>query len=396
MADIKWVGGAATATQVETFTLNNDFNDSETAVTITMTDENGGTVPVSITPSGVDEDVIAAQLQSALAGSVNALFAAVTWTVASNVVTGTANTTGVPFYAASSVTGGAGTITDNESTSSAGPHDWNTTGNWEGAALPVSTDDVRVTGDVDIRYGLDQNAVALASLSVAKDYTGSIGDSANNYSLQIDATTVTIEGNGAHYLIDGTSTDVYVKRTSSGTGAVVLDGDIGTLHVNGPGVAGEVQVESGAVLDNVYLLSAPRGSVTVASGVTSLDLVEMDGGQFDNSSSLNGTGSSVRVSGGTYTQTDGALPGTAENGLIIQNRGAVKYNTEGTLAKANIHGGTLDFTDSTADSVTVTDVTMRSGAVLIDSGLSNVTFTNPIEIKGGGNVRQDAGKTVTV
>ena len=68
MAAIYWDPSDTTeVAQVETFTLNNDFNDSETAVAITITKEDGSTTAVSITPSGTDESAIAATLQAALA-----------------------------------------------------------------------------------------------------------------------------------------------------------------------------------------------------------------------------------------------------------------------------------------------------------------------------------------
>ena len=132
MATTTWIGGATPVAQVETFTLNNDFNDSETALTITMTAEDGSTTQtVSIDPSGTDESTIAAALQAELEASTQSLFTPVRWEVASNVITGTAKNAGVPFYAASSVTGGAGSTTDNISNASAGPNDWNTTANWD-------------------------------------------------------------------------------------------------------------------------------------------------------------------------------------------------------------------------------------------------------------------------
>jgi hypothetical protein len=55
MATKAWVGGATAVAQIETFTLNDDWDDSETALTMTMTAEDGSTQTESVTPSGVDE-----------------------------------------------------------------------------------------------------------------------------------------------------------------------------------------------------------------------------------------------------------------------------------------------------------------------------------------------------
>lgn len=84
---------------------------------------------------------------------------------------------GHPFLATVSVTGGTGAwgaVTDTTPVES--PNDWANAANWAEGAVPISGDTpVLRDGSVDIRWGLDQAAVALARLAVEQSYTGRIG-----------------------------------------------------------------------------------------------------------------------------------------------------------------------------------------------------------------------------
>ena len=60
MATVVWQGGTTAVTQRETFALQNDFNNSETELKMTMTAEDGSTTQtVTIDPSGsrLDEEL---------------------------------------------------------------------------------------------------------------------------------------------------------------------------------------------------------------------------------------------------------------------------------------------------------------------------------------------------
>lgn len=384
MANAKWIGGASSSSQVFDYTpanvgIGNIF-------TLTATAEDGTTtLAVNFTATDATVANVTAGIVSAWNQSTNGLATPVTAVDNTTKVTLSADTAGIPFSIASSATGGTATFVAASVTANSGPEDWNTVSNWEAAAVPSSSDDVRITGRYNIRYGLDQSAVALTSLYIGDEYRGSIGDESSGYFLAIDATTININTGGAFVYINGTSTDVTVKRTTSGSDRVRLDGDIGTLTVTGRTVRGEVKVEASAVLDNVYVLDAPASRVTTLASISSFDLIEMDSGTFDNSSNI----ATVNISGGEYVQTDGAI----SSKLNIRKASLVNYNSDGTLAEVEILGGTLSFTDSTADSVTITTTTMRSGSLLLASGLVNQTFTNAI-VNTGGRVVPESGKTV--
>ena len=99
MATRIWRGDAVDIAQVVTVQVTAD--DSSTTYTITINNKD-----VSVAGSGVDVDTTAAALQAALDASTIPEFAEVTWTVATDTITGTADTAGKPFTATSSATGG--------------------------------------------------------------------------------------------------------------------------------------------------------------------------------------------------------------------------------------------------------------------------------------------------
>jgi len=78
---------------------------------------------------------------------------------------------------AGSLTGGtAQTLTVDEETASSGPNHWDDAANWSPSGVPATADHVRFeVGSSECLYGLDQNAVTLASLHIAMTWTGKLG-----------------------------------------------------------------------------------------------------------------------------------------------------------------------------------------------------------------------------
>lgn len=388
MAVIKWNGGASLTAQVDTFTLNNDFNDSETDITITLTSENGSTTQtVSIDPSGTNESTIAAALQSALAASTDSLFTAIDWTVASNVVTGTAKVAGVPFYAESSVTGGAGSITDATATANSGPNDWNVDGNWQGGSKPSANDDVLINGSTHpILYGLDQSSLSLDSLRIGPTMRANVGDVQAGISLQVDATDLIIESTIARVWVTGTTTRTTVTGCPRGADAVVLGGTHTTLNVIGRSVLGEVRTLGSTAHSTTNVLDVKAGGrVTVGAGAGSGSVL-LDGGIVD----WDGGGmSSLDVVRGTFRQTgDGAV--TAAR---VYTDGVYDCRSSGTITALTTYGGRADFSRSEVQSVTITNATLTAGMLDLRSGLDNVTLSNNPTTTAG-QVMADRGKAV--
>ena len=101
-ATLYWIGGADAVSQVATTQIT--AFDAATTYKVTI-----GGITVSVA-GDTDADTTAAALKAALSGSDHPYFTAITWTVATDTITGTAATAGVPFVFSTSATGGTGTI----------------------------------------------------------------------------------------------------------------------------------------------------------------------------------------------------------------------------------------------------------------------------------------------
>ena len=403
MAYTAWKGGATAVAQVSTITLNNDTDDAETDLTVTLTAENGSTQQESITPSGTDETVIAAALQAELAASTQTLFAAVTWTQATNVVTGTAKTAGVPFYFSSAYTGGTGTTTDATGTASAGPNDWNTTGNWTGGAVPSSGDDVTITWNLtdekaySILYGLDQSSVDLKSLAVDRSFKrASIGQVSNGYYLQIDVANtgssnvpkVHIEATGSGVWLDGTMTTVHVVESARTNNAVNLAGDIDDLYVYGADVLGWINVKASTTIDNVHVFDANGSTVKLHDSLSSFDTIEANSGRIENETAL--TTATVMGSAQLIHYSGAVANYYVYGGKVIHLGG----NITGAL---EIRGGEFEMGNTSGSEITVTPtIKVYSGSYkeLPSINKNNIAYNaNPIQ-RFGGTVQTTVGTVV--
>ena len=127
MATNRWLGHAAETAQVTTLTVGSSTNGHTFITTI-----NGKAITYTA-GSGETTSTIATAVQALLAASEIPEFAEVTWTVATNVVTGTAANPGVPFTVSLS---GTGTYSASTTTANSGPNVAGVAANWSLAALP--------------------------------------------------------------------------------------------------------------------------------------------------------------------------------------------------------------------------------------------------------------------
>jgi len=209
MAKNEWEGRADAVAQIATGSIDTvDGTPANNTFVVTI----GG---ITVSEVG-DTDVAttAAAFVVTLNASTHPYFAAITWANPSaGTITGTADTAGVPFIAALTVTGGGtGTVTDFAGTTvSSGPNDWSTAINWSLGTVPVNGDDVFLRkSDVNISWGIDQNAVTLDSLIIEKTYTGKIGLRRTEFATTSDAETHST-----------TENPVYLEINAQGTGMVL-------------------------------------------------------------------------------------------------------------------------------------------------------------------------------
>lgn len=184
MANNYWLGTKDAEGQIDTLQVT--LFDASTTYNITI---NGVVVGVV---GDTDIATTADNLAVALEASTNPYFTSVDW-VSDGVdtVTGTSSDLGMPWTGAGSVVGGTGTITYTaEVTAATGPNHWDEAENWSTGTAPVSTDAVIIENSaINIRWGLDQNAITLASMIIRKSYTGKIGLKSNQVATSADGET---------------------------------------------------------------------------------------------------------------------------------------------------------------------------------------------------------------
>lgn len=353
MATVVWKGGATAVTQVETFTLNNDFDDSETLVRMTMTDEAGDTATVDITPDGVDETVIASLWLTALQNSSNVLFAAVTWTSSLGVVTGTAKIAGVPFYAVSAVTG-TGTSTDSITTASAGPFDMETVANYVDGALAVDGDNLYILShpinerSYSILYGLDQSAVQVADFNVGESFEGDIGQTNNKYYLRIDPNPAAgtgkfvFNGRGNACWIDGAIDTCFVLGGINSKDMLQLKGTITVLYIQGSKVQGRITIADSASLPKAYMFDAPGAYLKIGTSVSDLTDLDMNSGKVLLETTP-AASANINVNGGVL---DTEIATWANNPVINQRGGRINFNAAGIIATINMFAGDFSFANN--------------------------------------------------
>lgn len=271
MADVYWEGKALPISQVDDITIG--VFDLTTTYTVTIN-------AIDVSVLGVtDPSGTAAALQAALELSTQPYFSAIDWTVVTNVVTATSGDTGMPFTLSTSVVDGTGTISDATITDAESPHHWDVADNWSTNTVPVSTDSVILeNSDIDIRWGLDQNAVALTSLIIRKSFTASLG-------LRRNAVAVSVAGgqtdpSGTEYrdlylIIGATTLDIGQNISPTGqTGSPMTKIDVrGVSTITMFDSAGTPEERSEAVVQlltnssstTLNVINCP-GSIGIASG----------------------------------------------------------------------------------------------------------------------------------
>jgi hypothetical protein len=281
-------------------------------------------------------------------------------------------------------------------TGAAADGDWSNNSNWSGSA-PANGDDVFVeSGSDDIDTGLAQSAVALSSLNIAQDFTGTIGTSGT--ALAIGSSEVNIgyskanspTGSGRIHLDLGSATAAQVVvyntgRTPADTGSrslrIIASNASTDIFVRGglvevAGQAGETTTIGDLTVDATNANSVVQLGHVGANAVTCTNINVSDGTVY-----LNSLATTVNVDGGTVT-TEGDDTVTTVN----VRGGSFRSNATGTITTLNARGGVTEFTRS-SEARTVTTLNLYPDAIVeIDTAV--VTLTN--------NVAPDNGAAMTM
>lgn len=421
MATQKWIGTATDIKQVTTITITGTWATSDTA-TVTI---NGNDVTVTIgtdtTTSNVATAIKEAINSDTQTGTMDHVFSPtgggntipefreVTATVASNVVTLTADVAGKPFTvttseSTASTDGEVGT--PSTTTAGTGKNHFDNADNWSTGSVPVDADDIYFdTGSVSCKYGLAQSAVTPTSITVTQGYTGQIGLPEVN----TDDTSYSYAEYRDTYLQLGTSgdaTDIQVSiGTGNGAGSSRIKLDTGssqaTINVRDTGLPIEQGVPSflWKGTDSSNVLSVSKGDVGIAyySGETATVATLRVGyttNQQGDSEVTAGAGTTLTTivqSGGTLTTNSAFTTATVSGGTLHHDAGtattlyvsdgACVYRSEGTLTTCEVrNGGTLDLSRDLR-ARTITNLTVYSGGTYRDPA-DTATVTNGIDLSG--------------
>ncbi len=388
MATNVFTGGAQTTAQVNTVTPAG----SPTIGNIFTLTCNGKTINFTATASTVAN--VTAGLTALVNASSIAEFNEVTAVDNTTTLTLTANTPGTPFTITSSAAAGSGggspTLVSSTTTANSGPADWSVAANWSLNAVPISTNDVVIDNtNQDISFGLDQNAVTLASLTITGAYTGKLGLPVSNLAgypeyrptyLKISATTVKVgqgPGGGSSRIklnLGSVQSAVNVYSTGSpadvGVEALLVIGthasNVLNIFKGSVGIAVEPSQVATFVTVVVAYTTQPSSDVTArfGSGVTLTTF-----SQYGGTTIVNSAVTTMVMRAGQMTFNAGTL------GTLTALGGTLFYCSSGTITTVVLSGtATLDFSQN-AQARVVSSCTMNPGTSYLDPFSSTVPVT---------------------
>lgn len=375
MATRRWLGIQAAVKQVTTVTIS--AYDVNTTYKVTI-----GGVTISQVGTGGTTSTTATALQGLLSASTQGMFSEITWTVSTNVITGTAGTAGIPFTLSTSVSGGTGTISNSTTTANTSPNDLNDAVNWSGGLLPVNGDDIYFdsTSAVPVYWNLGSlSAVQPNSLNILQSYTGTIG---------LKETGPTASGQGTYPEYRQT----LLQFDAQAGGSTVNIG-------NGPGTgAGMVKLQLGS--SGVWTINQYNSGSPIETGRTAVSIKGPS-----TATVLNHTGGSLAIAplgGDTMTiatvncgpTTAGAVAptlylfsGATLTTVVVDNAQQVQINSAVTTLTHK--GGSTTITGTGA----ITTLTVQGGTVT-DLGTGTITTLN---VGTGGTFNLgDAGAAITI
>ena len=365
MATKYWLGTADAVAQVDTVQVT--AYDAATTYILTV-----GTITVSAV-GNTSANQTASDLSDAWNASTHPYFTGITASVATDTVTLTATTAGTAFTASSSVTGGTGTIGSvTSSTSNSGPCDWSVAANWSDGSIPGTGDTVIFSdSDVNVCYGLDQNALALNDLFIEQTYTGKIGlnrmelhttadgettntaktEYRDDY-LRIDVDTIEI---GKHIGIGSAIGSGRLKIDNTNTGASTTR-IFSTANVGAESNLSPVRFKTNSTTADFFIRGGSVGFATDEPNETAIlgDLY------------INGTNTKVFMGSGCQIQT------------VVQTDGKSLIQSSTTVTSIDVLQGQMTIEGN----FTVTDLTIEDGILIPnhDSGGNAITTLN---INGG-------------
>ncbi len=401
MATIYWTGAATAVAQVDTGSIDTvDATPANNTFVVTIGDQTVSAV------GNTDVATTATDLRTALNASTHPYFSAITWSGTGGSIIGTADTAGVPFSAALTVTGaGTGTVTDFASTTAnAGPASLKSAANYSGGVLPGASDDFIIRGvATNICYDLDAIASA-ASVTIEQSFTGLLGLREDAFATTADGATVvtTAREYRPAYLVGNFSQVTIGSHTGIGSPS-----GSGRVKVHTTTTSGQVDVQDSATSSNetfvppVRLLGSNSGlAVNVRDALVGIAVDRPGETATVGDISVTGSGADLTIgSGVTFTslsQSAGevSIQGAAATVTSIDiTGGTLTVEGDFTVTTLNVDGGTVSDNHLKTSGNAITTANVRDGALNLQG--SDIARTIATLVHTGGEVRDNPAVTFT-
>lgn len=269
--------------------------------------------------------------------------------------------------------------------------DWNTVTNWSTGALPGAGDDVIFnTGSRSVTISSSVAATNYGSLRILPGFSGKLGVAGTK--LEVDATNLILATDQAQVHLDGDYTTGVITEifpASSTLNGVTFgtSSSFSTLRI----VGGRGTVEFAGTVTTVQMLQAGQATLSVLSTATTFQNLVMDSGEVITSKTL----TTADVSGGSLELSSTAGATTVN----LTDAGTLRHNSSGTVATLNVFDKSASATtvgNSTSTGAVFTNTNLYDGTIDERNGAATTTFSNGITILGGGVIRPDVSRTMTV
>lgn len=352
MAARNWNGNAQSTTDVWTATLSGTLTVGD-VIRVIRSDKTFA-YTLGTTTAATECTAFAAAFNAA-ADSIYPELKEYIATASGGTVIFTAKVAGIPATLSVSNTGSLSWSITN-TVAATGPNFWNNAGNWVENTVPVTGDDVTISTNTPILFGLAQSGVTLASLTISKSFKSQIGlptTNANKYAedrpteLAIGATVCNVglggTGEGSPFIRLNfgsilTTLTIYTTATANG--------DAPALTWKGTNANNVVNVYGGSVgigffPGDVATVKTLRVGYKEQLSDTSVDIGE--------NVTLTGTGATVKQSGGIIRTRSALLDIEKNNGELhifkggfssLKNwKGLVRFEAAGVNASGITNGG---------------------------------------------------------
>ena len=304
------------------------------------------------------------------------------------VITVDSGSAGIPMTVTLAASG-TGAITKVSTTANKGPNDYNTVENWTLGAVPVADTDVRISGTVDILYGLDQSGTEIDDF-IVENYSGTIGGTDGAY-LQISMgdNVFSYRSSGRGYIDLGASAVTTIAPIVHATGSAPTLGYSLALKATGAAVwvfnGGHIGfgIEADDTTSECTTFNTTNTNLTIGRSVKNRSAADI--------TTVNQTAGTLKSYSNiaTLNLTDNGVARIEQGGIISTTAnvfsGIIRPNGSGVYVAAVIYPDGQLVNDEDSQAKTFTNLAVHPGATVKDPQ-GQITFTNPWTWPAGVNI----------